>query len=272
MQEIAIASDTPIAVILRNDQTTPYAFVCDLLELVFSMRKPEAQKLANESHWYGEATVGWYLPAVAHAIIAECRQRITAASQRLDVHARDNSLAAGDCCSLCGQFSRQLAKVAKGNVYDACIIGVTQNANAQASHRSFTHFYELLQWHFAGHNSDDIVATSRTFPAHMRADLHVAVHDLLAGRSQRFVGVAAQNHYEPLTFTALLQTGNHAKAIAPVTYEEVDTGEDARSDLVPRQWAMAHRGGHASHGDFGRAQSRLSGRVLHPCGDRGTER
>ena len=107
------------------------------------------------------------------------------------------------------------------------MIGVTQNVRAETSRRSFTHSYELLQWHFAGYRTDEIITTSRTFPAHMRADLHLAVRDLLAGRSQRFVGIAAQNHYEPLTFTALLETGNRAKAIAPVTYEEVDTGEDA---------------------------------------------
>ncbi|MGH7839409.1 MAG: cell division protein FtsH, partial [Candidatus Binataceae bacterium] len=136
-------------------------------------------------------------------------------------------MAPWDCCSLCGQSSGQLSKFAKGTVCEACMIGVTRNVGAQVSHRSFTHSYELLQWHFAGYRSDDIVATSRTFPAHMRADLHVAVSDLLAGRSQRFVGIDAQNHYEPLTFTALLRTGNRAKEIVPVTYEEVDTGEDA---------------------------------------------
>ena len=227
MLEIAVPSGIPIAVIVRNDQSTPYAFVCGLLELIFSIRKPEAQKLASDCHLYGEATVGWYPPAVADAMIAECRRRITAASHKLDFDVRDTSLAGRDRCSLCGQSSRQLSKFAKGNVCEACMIGVTQNVRAETSRRSFTHSYELLQWHFAGYRTDEIITTSRTFPAHMRADLHLAVHDLLAGRSQRFVGIDAQNHYEPLTFTALLQTGNRAKAIAPVTYEEVDTGEDA---------------------------------------------
>ena len=197
MQEIAVPSATPIAVILRNDQSTPCAFVCGLLELVFSMRKPEAQKLASDCHLYGEATVGWYPPAVADAMIAECRRQITAGSYKLDFDVRDTSLAARDCCSLCQQSSGQLSKFAKGNVCEACMIGVTQNVRAETSRRSFTHSYELLQWHFAGYRTDEIITTSRTFPAHMRADLHLAFHDLLAGRSQRYVGIAAQNHYEP---------------------------------------------------------------------------
>jgi hypothetical protein len=31
------------------------------------------------------------------------------------------------------------------------MIGVTQNVRAETSRRSFTHSYELLQWHFAGY-------------------------------------------------------------------------------------------------------------------------
>jgi AAA+ superfamily predicted ATPase/ATP-dependent Clp protease adapter protein ClpS len=227
MKDIAVPSGPPIAVILRNDQSTPFGFVCGLLEAVFSMRKPEAQKLASDCHLYGEATVGRYPPIVAEAMIAECRRRITEANHKLDFDVRDTSLAARDCCTLCGQSSRQLSKFARGNVCEACMIGVTQNVRAETSRHSFAHSYELLQWHFAGYRTDEIITTSRTFPANMRADVHVAIHDLFAGRSQRFVGIAVQNHYEPLTFTALLQAGNHAKAIAPVTYEEVDTGEDA---------------------------------------------
>jgi hypothetical protein len=82
-------------------------------------------------------------------------------------------------------------------------------------------------WHFAGIPRDQLTATSRQFPGHMRADVQVAVDKLFSASSIRFFGIHEQHRYETLTLAGLTRDDRNAPAIAPAQYHEVDIGESA---------------------------------------------
>jgi AAA+ superfamily predicted ATPase/ATP-dependent Clp protease adapter protein ClpS len=217
-----------VPVVIFNDQATPYGFVTELLVNVFSMRRPEAQKFAYDTHWHGEATIGWFPRPIAEAFVAEAKMRISKDGHSLRIGVRDAE--AEGSCDLCGEPSDRQLSLGKKSVCESCLMGVVQTAQRQVATRSFTHTNELLNWHFAGVPKDRIVTSSRIFPAYMRADLQLAAQALFGANAIRGVGIGGHHRYEPLTFAALLQAGNQAKTIAPVEYEQVDTGED---DPVP---------------------------------------
>lgn len=215
---------SPQCIIVENDQTTPYNFVVEMLQHVFALRSPEARKLASDSHWYGEAALGWYPPSVAEALIAECRRRVSEAGVALRLSVRDGGEHANSC-AVCAKQGKLLTSIGNSAFCDSCRVLVAQSLAQQTATKSFKHAHELLQWHFAGHNADDLITTSRTFPAHMRADVYLAAREFLDRYAEKFVGIEVANQFEPLIFSALLKTGNSAKAIAPVSYEEMDTGD-----------------------------------------------
>jgi hypothetical protein len=84
-----------------------------------------------------------------------------------------------------------------------------------------------LAWHFAGIPQDQLTATSRQFPGHMRADVQVAIDRLFSASPIRFFGIHEPHRYETLTFAALTRDGRDAPAIAPAQYHDVDVGEGA---------------------------------------------
>jgi hypothetical protein len=90
----------------------------------------------------------------------------------------------------------------------------------------FKFAFEALAWHFAGVPHDQLATTSRQFPGHMRADVQVAIDKLLSISPIRFFGILEQHRYETLTFASLTRDGQHANAIAPAQYQDVDIGEE----------------------------------------------
>lgn len=227
-------------IVVKNDQTTPYPFVVDLIVQVFSIQESEARKLASDAHWHGEATIGWYPVGVAQACVAECKTRIAEAGASLVV-TTELGTASDGCCDLCGKPAADPIKVADKSICASCTMSVSQGATNAVSNRQFKYAYEMLQWHFAGYNVDSITTTSRTFPAHMRADIYLAAEEQLMCHAVRFVGVDTSNRYEPLVFSALLKSGNHAKAITPVSFEEIDTGEESPISCPSNGlWLLSH--------------------------------
>jgi hypothetical protein len=75
---------------------------------------------------------------------------------------------------------------------------------------------EALAWHFAGIPRDQLAATSRQFPGHMRADVQAALDKLFSASPIRFFGIHEQHRCETLTIAALTKRGRDAHAIAPV--------------------------------------------------------
>ena len=84
----------------------------------------------------------------------------------------------------------------------------------------------LLEQHFEGLGGTDVVTTSRTFSAHLRADLQRALDALLPADRARSVGLHTRYRLHTLTYAALGSQDNDPVQIAPLSYDEVDVGED----------------------------------------------
>jgi hypothetical protein len=111
-------------------------------------------------------------------------------------------------------------------VCDDCVLAVASNAAGLSEIKRFTHADEALDWHFAGIATDELAATSRQFPGHMRADVQAAIDRLFSESAVRFFGIHEHTRYETLTISALTRyADNYAYAIAPAQYHDVDIGE-----------------------------------------------
>jgi hypothetical protein len=93
--------------------------------------------------------------------------------------------------------------------------------------RQFGLACHALSAHFTGIRLDELVATSRQFPGHMRADVQAGIDKLFSAASLRFFGIHDEFRYETLTIASLNRNGRNAPAIAPAQYHEVDVGEAA---------------------------------------------
>jgi ATPase family associated with various cellular activities (AAA) len=92
--------------------------------------------------------------------------------------------------------------------------------------KQFQHAHEAIAWHFDGIPEDQLIAISRRFPGHMRADLQAAIDRLFSVSPVRFFGIHEEFRYETVSFASLTtKRGERAPAIAPAQYEEVDIGE-----------------------------------------------
>jgi hypothetical protein len=81
-------------------------------------------------------------------------------------------------------------------------------------------------WHFAGIATDELAATSRQFPGHMRADVQAAIDKLFSESAVRFFGIHEERRYETLTISALTRySDKYSHPIAPAQYHDVDVGE-----------------------------------------------
>ena len=66
------------------------------------------------------------------------------------------------------------------------MLEITSNLPEVTRKKQFEYACEALDWHFAGIPRDQLVATSRQFPGHMRADVQVAVDRLFSHRRSGF--------------------------------------------------------------------------------------
>jgi hypothetical protein len=132
-----------------------------------------------------------------------------------------------DRCKLCGHFSegplRLVGKAAL--VCDDCMLATAENLGAITETKRFDFASTAIEWHFAGIPLDRLVATSRQFPGHMRADVQLAVDKLFSIQRVRFFGIQERHRYETLTFASLASAGQAAHAIAPAQYHDVEIGE-----------------------------------------------
>ncbi|MGA7996300.1 MAG: ATP-dependent Clp protease adaptor ClpS [Bradyrhizobium sp.] len=222
-----------LRIVLRNDNDTPEDFVLELLCLVLKRPYADAVKLIDAIEKHGHAICGTHPRDIATKMLKAARQRIDAAGHRLVV--TSEAVAAGsempdDKCKLCGAFSNDNRLTLRGVttlVCDDCTGEVTNNLSEATRTKQFSHACDALNWHFAGIPRDQLVATTRQFPGHMRADVQVAVDRLFSASPLRFFGIYEQHRYETLTFAGLTRDGGDAQAIAPAQYHDVDVGETA---------------------------------------------
>ena len=222
-----------LQLILHDDDQTPLEFVIDLLHSLFNKPVAEAIKFAETVDTYGEAICGTYPRDIASRVLEAARQRIHASGHPL----RITSEAVADAgelgtaqCKLCGALSGENRFALKGIqtlICDNCIHEITSNLPEVVSNKQFDYACDALAWHFAGIPRDRLVATSRQFPGHMRADVQVAIDRLFSASPIRFLGIYEEHRYETLTIAGLTRDGRHAQAIAPAQYHDVDVGESA---------------------------------------------
>jgi ATP-dependent Clp protease adapter protein ClpS len=214
---------------LHNDDETPLEFVVELLHSVFKTPIAESLWIAEEVNAHGRAICGIYPRGVANELIEAAQQRIRASGHPLLI--TDEAVAGRSIlCKLCGEFfsdNRLSLPGVTRLVCDDCMHEITSNLPEVTRKKQFNHACDALGWYFAGIPRDQLVATSRQFPGHMRADVQVAVDGLFSASPIRFFGIHEQQRYETLSFAALTRDGRGAHVIAPAQYHEVDVGDSA---------------------------------------------
>ena len=84
-----------------------------------------------------------------------------------------------------------------------------------------------LKEHFGKSELHELVTATREYPATARLDLQAAITEVLSGSLQpkSLLGTHVAFNFETVTFSHLLVESDHAVLIAPLQYDEIDTGE-----------------------------------------------
>jgi ATP-dependent Clp protease adapter protein ClpS len=225
------AEAADIQVIFHNDHETPDEFVIELLQSVFSKPMAGAIRFTEKVDRTGQAICGTYSREKADGLLAAARQRIRAAGHPLRItSAAVTDSGANRECDLCGALyvkKRPAPISVVALICDDCIYEVASKLPEVISDKPFEYACEALAWHFADIPLDQLVATSRQFPGHMRADLQVAIDRLFSASPIRFFGIHERHRYETLSIATLTRDDREAPAIAPAQYIDVDIGENA---------------------------------------------
>jgi ATP-dependent Clp protease adapter protein ClpS len=225
------AEAADIQVIFHNDHETPDEFVIELLQSVFSKPMAGAIRFTEKVDRTGQAICGTYPREKADGLLAAARQRIQAAGHPLRItSAAVTDSGANRECDLCGALyvkKRPAPISVVALICDDCIYEVASKLPEVISDKPFEYACEALAWHFADIPLDQLVATSRQFPGHMRADLQVAIDRLFSASPIRFFGIHERHRYETLSIATLTRDDREAPAIAPAQYIDVDIGENA---------------------------------------------
>lgn len=226
----ASAEASHVQVFIHGDDETPGDFVVDLLHSVFKIPFAKADNLAETTDRYGQALCGTYSRDAADEVLVTARQRIHAAGHPLlitteAISARD--AAKPGCCKVCGAFSNGKLLSLIAVVCDDCIDEVRSKQAEEAPDKQFDYACEALAWHFVGIPRDQLVASSRQFPGHMRADVQTALDRMFSVSPIRFFGIHERQRYETLTIAALSRNDRDSPGIAPAQYHDVDIGESS---------------------------------------------
>jgi ATP-dependent Clp protease adapter protein ClpS len=227
----ALAEAHHLEVTFHDDDETPMQFVVELLHSVFKKQLADAVRFTEAIHDNGKASCGTYPHEIASELLEAARRRIRASGHPLritsePVESDNEMLAAG--CKLCGALSGENRVSLKGIVTlvcNDCMYEVTSHLPEVVRNRQFDYAYEALAWHFAGIPRDQLVASSRQFPGHMRADVQAAIDRLFSASPLRFFGIHEEYRYETVNIAALTRVGRNAIAVAPAEYQDVDVGQ-----------------------------------------------
>jgi len=229
----ALAEASHLQIIFHNDNETPLQFVVELLHSVFNKQFIDAVRLTEAVDKDGQASCGSYPREVAADLLEAARQRVRVAGHPLRITSAavtsDAEIFDGRC-KLCGGLDCENVLSFRSTatpLCDDCMLEITRGLPDVVRAKRFDYAHEALAWHFAGIPRDQLVATSRQFPGHMRADVQVAIDRLFSTSPLRFFGIHDQHRYETLTIAALGRQYRNAPGIAPAQYHEVDVGESA---------------------------------------------
>jgi ATP-dependent Clp protease adapter protein ClpS len=282
MHDVVQAEADHLQIILHNDHETPKGFKVELLHSVFKKPIADAVEFMEVMDKYGQAIRGTYARDVGKAVFHAAQKRILASGYLLLITSQE--VAAGvethsDHCNLSGAFSIENRLSLKGMatlVCGDCMFEITSQMPEVVSNKQFEYACDALAWHFAGVSRDQLVATSRQFPGHMRADVQAATDKLFSASPIRFFGIHEQSRYETLTFAALSRDSQNAQAIAPAQYHDVDVGESAPVKCLNNGLWLCQADGLryavvlSSHREYGReAGTRIE--IAVPAGADGAE-
>jgi len=249
------ANATLICLFVHDDDDTPQDFVLDLMRRVFSKSEREALAFVAKIEQQGRAQCGPYPPKVANALLESALAEIAAAGHRL----RITTGVVSSRCDLCG--AGDVTEISLGSrtvcLCGACLSAV-KRAPAELPDQKFDYVCHALAWHFADVARAELVTTARDFPAHMRADIQIALDTLLSSPA-RFFGVHEDGRYEMLSFSRLMRDGRAAQAIAPPQYQDVDVGDEMPVKCLHNGlWLCRGEGMHYAvllcfNNDYGRA-------------------
>jgi ATP-dependent Clp protease adapter protein ClpS len=180
---------------LHNDNDAPEEFVAQLL--CADLRRPvaDAIKAIGAAIEHGQAICGTYPRDVGTKLFEAAQKRIRASGYR--VLLTSEAVAEGSetpdiKCKLCAAFSSENLFTLRGVrtlICNDCTSDITNGFPEITRNRQFSHACDALNWHFAGIPRDQLVATTRQFPGHMRADVQVAVDRLFSASPLRFFGI-----------------------------------------------------------------------------------
>jgi ATP-dependent Clp protease adapter protein ClpS len=224
----SVSGTSGTEIVFFNDGETPTEFVSNLLLTVFGKDVASAMGLISEIESNGRAASGPYPPEVADALHASAIERIKKEGYRLKLEKRVVERATNLECAFCGKAARMDQTLYQGisaAICDECLLVGAGSISQTSTSRQFHYAFQALAWHFAGISKDRIVSTSRKFPGHMRADVQVAIDQLFTTRHIRLFGVHEEHRYETLTLSGLMKESQHPSIIAPLEFEDVDTGE-----------------------------------------------
>ena len=218
-------------IVFFNDDETPWQYIVDLLQSVFAKSAADARAFATAVDTQGQAVCGTYPPDVAEALLLAAQNRIKADGHSLTLSCEPIGLddQSRKSCGFCGvppPADQVLFQGKSAYICDDCILVAASHLTSASNRKKFKYTHEAIAWHFAGIPQDQLVATSRLFPGHMRADIQAAMDQIFSASPIRFFGVYEQQRYETLTIAALMKSGEWAPTIAPAQYEDVDVGDD----------------------------------------------
>lgn len=209
-----------VHVAVFDDDTTPCDFVIDLLRSVFGQTESSAITLVDTVEEVGRAVCGPFPADAAEKLVQAARRRVKASGLSLRL-----ALEPIDAGTACDEAPWHDASFEERSHRSKPVRSRDDRTFATERSRPFKYVYEAIGWHFAGLPPEQLVATARKFPGHMRADLQAALDKRISTAAIRFLGIFEEHRYETLTFAALTRSGRDAHAIAPAQYHEVDIGE-----------------------------------------------
>ncbi len=219
-------------IVIHNDLTTPFQFLSELISRMTGVPMHEAQEVARRIHVAGKHVFGPYSQPVAEAFYNAAKTEISMAGHPLVIELIDLSKSDRSgvkVCSFCDKASTVVSKMFSGKqayICSECVARCAGNLADLLPTARVRFIWELLDWHFGDRAIDEFVKTIRTYPGRVRADLQVAVEALFDAHAVRTVGFKQQYGYEKCDLSSLWRSGRDAMGVAPISYEELDIGED----------------------------------------------
>jgi ATP-dependent Clp protease adapter protein ClpS len=223
------AEASHLQVFIHRNEETPWEFVVGLLRSIFKMPAAKAASFADTMDKYGQAICGTYQRDAANKLVEAARQNIKASGHPFVITTEGVTAADAEhtCCKVCGALLNSNLVSMSAIICDDCMSETTRKLVEETPGKQFDFACEALAWHFAGLPRERLVATSRQFPGHMRADVQLALEKLFSGSAMRFFGIHERQRYETLTIAALTTDDDYAPGIGPAQYQDVDVGDSA---------------------------------------------